>query len=278
MEHRRSRNAGPFSRICGRVGVMLSILLAPISLRGDVNLQVLATDPQTPAVLGRWEQFSLRIGYTSDRPIYIRAQPFFTGRAIPARNSGSFLLPEGTSEALFWFDFTEAERVDTVVITAEDTKGRTLARASIPVQLTWTGEPNDVVRKRADWAVRLEAEQHERAVYQTYSPWSGKFGWLMAAIGTAVMLTVPAYFVLQTALLVRYSGGWRKAVAAPLLLVIPILIYTAFAFLKGSNLFPVVLILASPFAFFYLLIVLILHRLSNPRLMAASAQLSTPTT
>ncbi|HTR35699.1 MAG TPA: hypothetical protein VMH80_07360 [Bryobacteraceae bacterium] len=273
MELHGILQAGSFARLA-RAGLLLAILLSPASLHADVRLQVLATDPQPTAVLGRWEQFSLRIGYTSDRPIYIRAQPFFAGKAIPARNSGSYLQPHGTGEALFWFDFTEAERVDTVLITAESKKGSTLARISIPVQLTWTGKANDTIRKRADWVERLETDQHERVQSQSYSPMNGVLGVLLAGIGFAAMMTVPGYFVLQGVLLVRYSGGWRKAAAAPLILIVPALIYTVFAFLKGSNLFPIVLILASPFAFFYLLILLIVHRLSSPRV--AAAPLPTP--
>ncbi|HEY6444658.1 MAG TPA: hypothetical protein VIY66_15080 [Candidatus Acidoferrales bacterium] len=80
--------------------------------------------------------------------------------------------------------------------------------------------------------------------------------WWASSIFLAVMWSIPAYFLLQIVLLWRLRGGWRKAVAVPVLPMLALLAYAVFAYLKGSNLFPLVLIFTAPLAFVYLLVIL----------------------
>lgn len=79
------------------------------------------------------------------------------------------------------------------------------------------------------------------------------------AIGLATMLALPGYLILQIRMGLRYRGGWRTAALAPLVVMAPLLLYTAAAFVAQSNLWPLLLILVSPFAFGYLVIVGLLH-------------------
>jgi hypothetical protein len=66
------------------------------------------------------------------------------------------------------------------------------------------------------------------------------------------LVLVPAYFFLQYFTLVRYGGGWRFAALAPLIVMVPIVGHAVLAFLGGSNLWPLLLILVSPIGFLYL--------------------------
>jgi hypothetical protein len=75
---------------------------------------------------------------------------------------------------------------------------------------------------------------------------------LLGMIGMIVMLGVPAYFVAQPMALMRWQGRWRKLALMPLLLVIPAVAYSAYAFADGSNLWPMTLIAAAAIGTIYL--------------------------
>ena len=74
-------------------------------------------------------------------------------------------------------------------------------------------------------------------------------------IGLLLMLSLPGYLFLQLRMAWRYRGGWLIAALAPLAAMVPLLIYSGVAFSDGANLWPLLLILAAPFAFVYLVIV-----------------------
>jgi hypothetical protein len=72
-------------------------------------------------------------------------------------------------------------------------------------------------------------------------------------IGLAVMLSLPGYFVLQWYATSRWEGGWRIAAFVPMAIMGALVIHATFAFMAESNLWPLLLILAAPFACLYLL-------------------------
>ena len=78
-------------------------------------------------------------------------------------------------------------------------------------------------------------------------------------IGLIVTLGVPAYFIAQPMALLRWQGRWRKLALMPLVLVIPALAYSVFAFADGSNLWPITLIAAAAIGMIYLSIVWLLQ-------------------
>jgi hypothetical protein len=71
-------------------------------------------------------------------------------------------------------------------------------------------------------------------------------------IGELVILAAPAYFFLQIFTAMRYRGRWLVFALLPLLVMAPLALHAAFAFAAGSNLWPLLVILASPVAFIYL--------------------------
>jgi hypothetical protein len=79
-------------------------------------------------------------------------------------------------------------------------------------------------------------------------------------LGLVAFGAVPAYPALQIIALKRLKGGWWYAAAAPLLAMVPIAAFTVFAFMQQSNLWPLLLILASPIASLYLLVTIGLGR------------------
>ena len=79
-------------------------------------------------------------------------------------------------------------------------------------------------------------------------------------VGSAVMLTVPAYLALQPWAAFSLTGGWRLAALAPLLLAIPAIAWSVYALSDGSNLWPIPFILLAPLGAIYLIALLLLRR------------------
>jgi hypothetical protein len=71
-------------------------------------------------------------------------------------------------------------------------------------------------------------------------------------IGELLTLAGPAYLFLQLLMVWRYRGRWRALSLVPLIVMVPLAIHAGFAFAAGSSLWPLLLILASPVTFLYL--------------------------
>jgi hypothetical protein len=246
--------------------VAASVLVAPPSIaRGGAAVEILETDPALPAILARGKPFSLRVSYSSNEPVVIRAEPRLGGRAVPMINGGVARRGAGRGEVLLWFASDDAAQIDRVAVSAATPSGKVLARTSLDVALAWTAQAAAENPAPAPWVVRLRAEETERERAEAKSDASRSEGWLMDLIGLVVMAGVPVYFVLQAWLLWRLRSGWRYAAIAPLLPMSAVIVWTALAFAAGSNLFPLVLIFTAPVACAYLLIVTALHWLSRLR-------------
>ncbi|HEX6002057.1 MAG TPA: hypothetical protein VFZ16_22085 [Hyphomicrobiaceae bacterium] len=73
-------------------------------------------------------------------------------------------------------------------------------------------------------------------------------------IGELVALAGPAYFFLQLLMALRYRGRWRLAALVPLLAMVPLAVHAGLMYGTGSAAWPVLLFLAAPPAFLYLLL------------------------
>jgi hypothetical protein len=241
---------------------LLLVLSGATAAAAEVRVQVLETDPPSPATLGHWEPFHLRIGYDSDRTIRVRGDAFFQGKRVTSISSGSPRYEPGTGEAYVWLAYTDAARVDKVVIFAKDDVTRNpLAQAEIAVDLTWTGiKQPEGTRARAGWVERLQAETERRSKAESAAYMNRPLPWWEGVLSFAMAWSVPGYLVLQVVLLRRYRGRWRLAAAVPALPMAVVLVYTVYAFRAGSNLFPLGLIFTSPFALLYLIGVIVVRR------------------
>ena len=224
------------------------------------RILVLETDPASPAILGSWHRFNVRISYVSDEPIRVHGQAFSKGRKVTSATSGSPVYPPGTGEGMFWFPYTEVAQVDRIVLTAYTARSQTtLAEAALDVELRWTGEKT-VPPASADWVRRMdaEAERRHRDEYKAYMnrptpAWQG-------VLFFALVWSPVAYLVTQVVALRRFRGRWRVAALVPLVPMAIVLFYTVSAYRAGSNLFPLVLIFTSPIACFYLAALAVVRR------------------
>ena len=73
-------------------------------------------------------------------------------------------------------------------------------------------------------------------------------------VSLAVVMSIPAYFVFQPWALVHFRQRWRLAAAAPLALTTPAALWSLHALADGSNLWPLVFVIVTPFCTFYLLL------------------------
>jgi len=241
---------------------LLLAFLGPASASAGVAIQVLETDPMSPAVLGHWESFYLRIGYETDRPIRVRGEALFEGKPVTSMTSGAPLHQAGTGDEMFWFAYTTPARVDRIRVWAEDERTRQrLAQSEISVDLTWTGQRTEAVRRPPEWVERFKAEQERRAKEDATAYMNRPTSWLEIGVFFAAVWSIPIYFVLQIVALWRFSGGWRTAAGVPAVPMALVLAHAIYAYYAGSNLFPLGLIFTCPPALIYLLVLLAMRRL-----------------
>ena len=230
--------------------IAIACAMTPAPAQAETRIEVLATDPGATSVLHKGENFWLRIGYTTDQPIRLRAEPYLAGKHVPAGNGGSLEVGPGTGESTYWFFFSEPRQIDTVVVTAQTARGTVLAETHINVGLTWVGTWPTARRTPVDWVLRAQEEAQRRAEARSKEPMT--FG-LMSVVAVVFIIAVPLYWILQPALLFRLHGGWRQAAAIPLAMIVSVSIYVMIAVRDGSNIAPVLLVFASSLGTFYLL-------------------------
>lgn len=239
--------------------IFLSLLVSAPA-RADVHVKVTETAPASPATLGHWEQFYLRIAYEADRPIRIRAEGYAGDKPLASMNSGSPRYEAGKGEAMFWIAYTRPARVDRIVVTAEDDKtGKPVAQVDGSVDLTWTGQPVVNARPKPDWVTRLQADRDRRHSAEMKEYAERPTPWWTTLLVYAAVWSVPFYFIAQIVMLARWRGGWRIAAAVPAVPMLFVVGHAIFAFAAGSNIFPIVLIFTSPPALVYLGIVFALR-------------------
>ncbi len=78
-----------------------------------------------------------------------------------------------------------------------------------------------------------------------------------------IWLTIPAYVVVQVIVLMRSSSGSRMAAALPLFVMVPVFIHAAIGLMQESNLWPLLMIFASPIALLYVVVFALLPRRSR---------------
>ena len=82
-----------------------------------------------------------------------------------------------------------------------------------------------------------------------------------ALIPVAILSGVLLYPPLQYFALRRLRGAWRTMAFIPAVPMVPVLILTAVGWFTQSNLWPILLIFAAPPALFYLIALMVVHRL-----------------
>jgi hypothetical protein len=207
------------------VAVLLQLLLpcgGACARDTDAPVTVTVTDtwPQgDDLVLGRNQNFYLRLAYRSGAPSGIWIRPYFRGQSAKVGTSPS-LRYTGEGEALGWFFFMQpGDEVDEIRITAGDGRvGHAPVIATYPVHLTAGFEPA-ADEARPAWVQQLlardKAEQEAARRQAASAPTSaGEVAFFSAFM--LAMIAIGAIGVLAPAwALWRWHGAWRALAAIP---------------------------------------------------------------
>lgn len=206
------------------LGAIIGVMVAS-SAAGQVALkaEMVETDPGVDATLGKDQTFWVRIRYESDEPVKLWARPYFRGKEAPAASNPS-VDHVGSGYALGWFSFREPALVDEIRLSAGGGKPyREWEVARYPVRLRWTGAPA-APRQTAPWVAELRAA--DQAVYRAAAdsamnePMSAGELVLVQGLGLAMFAGMLGGIIAPIRAYRRWTGGWRVAAAAPLLLMI----------------------------------------------------------
>ena len=77
--------------------------LAALPAPAEPRIRIAATDPASPATLGRDEPFYLLIEYATEEPAQFWARPYFRGEALKKVKFNPSRPYRGTGTALGWF-------------------------------------------------------------------------------------------------------------------------------------------------------------------------------
>ena len=241
---------------------LVALTCAPhaIAQSPAVSLEVSATDPEARATLQRGETFYVRVAYRSDRPLRIRIQGLRQGKTVPTMTNPSPRSDPPSGETVVWLASDQPATADEIRLSAQDqTTGRVIAQTSLPVTLEWTGSPSTTPRQAADWA-RTMSQAQQQVISQEMRSYGQSGGFMDTLLGLVMMLSVPGYIAAQVWSLKRLEGGWRTAAWVPAFVMGAALAFSLFALSRGSNLWPIWLILLAPLALIWLAVLMLLNR------------------
>lgn len=245
-----------------RALAVLALLVAAGAQADTQRIEVLALDPPDGSVLRVGESLHVRIGYAADQPVRFRVRGFLNGseRTAGMRTNPAPPYPAGQGEAIAWIEYTGPTDIDALRIEMSDAGWNLLDQLTVPVYIAWSTSAGATSRRPAPWVAPLRDQQQQMARTALESAHQGgnDGGWMLLFMLAG--WSIPGYFILQVALYYRWHGGWRKAALLPLLATVPITAYTLFAFAKGSNLWPLVMLFTVPFAFVYLVGLMLARR------------------
>lgn len=228
------------------------------------TLTVAAAHPDVRAAsLPVGEPVFLRVPYTTGVPVRIFGRPYRGGVLV---NEGKVLTHPsprygpGSGDALVWLAFDEGAAIDEIRIEAVAAEGwpSVLAAVTMAVDVRWADGPASTSAPRAAWVAELRA-RHEAALGEDRGRPPGPHDWIWDGAIALMFLSVPGYPVLQGVALWLVRGRWKLAVRGPIVVMGLAYVFTVVGVGAGSNLTPLFVVVLSPLALGYLVVVLLLH-------------------
>ena len=250
----------------------LSLLLtgAAAAANPDVTVNIVETDPVSPAVLHGNEDVYVHIHYSSDAPIKIWVRPFTDGAASSAMTMGSPVYPAGEGEAFGWFACPKACRVDSIHLQlATAQSGYPYREEASPVDFTWDGAPGQW-HTPAAWVKPLQDAEaaREKQTYAAYMAQSPGTSGVIALTVFGIMLLGTLFVCVIWPLigLIRWQVKWRWLASAPLVVTILKTVSLSADLARDStshNLLPFEYLIIGAIATPYMLVVWLLRRRSR---------------
>jgi hypothetical protein len=218
----------------------------------SVSFTVARSSAEPGAALPRWGTIYFDVAYHAEQPVRFQASAFENSKlaAKGLAMNGAVVHPAGDGHALAWVSFSEPAIIDAIRVTAYDENFKPLAVVDEPFAARWNAEPAATRAEPPEWVSRLRDEENRiSAEYaRAHPPAPDPVG---DAIVYLMFLSVPGYFIAQALGAFFLRGRWRKAALVPLVLMVPVIAFTIFAVLGGSNLAPIYLIFTAPLAMLY---------------------------
>jgi hypothetical protein len=254
-------------RITALAATVVACLAVPAGA-AEISARIAAMDPAATQTLGRGDKLSVRLSYESTEPLRFTVKGFAGGTPVTGVHSNPApLYPAGQGDAIVWLRLIDSGYLDEVHVQILDAQWQVRDVLSAPVSLFWEDGSGSMPRTAASWVASLDAAQQAMvsSAAQARSDETDAGGSLLVML---MGWSIPAYLILQIYMVSAYRGGWRKAALVPVLLMIPLALYTLYALLAGSNLWPLMLLFLTPLAFLYLVAVGIFKALAGRRAAA----------
>ncbi|HAT3975733.1 TPA: hypothetical protein RG395_003301 [Legionella pneumophila] len=219
-----------------------------------LSVELIETSPKSPVTLNQDEALYVLIRYKSDQPLRFQAIGENLQQKImdSARFNPSQAYPAGEGEAIAWVAYDNTTEIDSITVTIYDANWRALQTKSIPVSAVWQNENNSNNQPVAPWVQRLNQQQQSSVFTNSQTSLSSGDAHFVQFL----FLLIPLYWLLQIFILFNWTGRWKKLACFPLFFSIPLLLYTLYALYAGSNLWPLMMIFATPFILVFLLFII----------------------
>ncbi|HUG12979.1 MAG TPA: hypothetical protein VMM36_18320 [Opitutaceae bacterium] len=245
--------------------VLLGLVACGAVAQTPPVVRVTGVTPDPGSMLARGQNIYVRVAYESDQPLRFQAAGYFEeSRHDKLAMNPSAVHPAGSGEALVWVFAHDDTRIDEIHVRVFDASWKELFAVPASAPVEWRAGATEA--STAPWAAELAAAQ-QRAVSEAMKAEpepSTALGKLWSVIVTLLVplafLSLPAYPLFQVYALWKLRGMTRLLSALPLVFMLPIYAYSFFALSKGSNLWPLFAIFASPVALIIVIVVMVIAR------------------
>jgi hypothetical protein len=218
------------------------------------SVQIVQNHPTLFGQLGHGDAVFLRLSYSSETPLRFRLEGYAEGKRVTeSRSNPAPIYPAGQGEALVWMAYESPAAIDEVKIIVLDVRWQALAVKVARARLRWENGGATSNPTQPEWLIRLNQEQQAMASKPEPKTGDETESWFTTdMVVTLAWAAVIAYLVLQAPMAIWFAGKWRWAARAPLIATVPVLLYSIGALAAGSALWPLALLMLSPFALVYL--------------------------
>ncbi|KTD58884.1 hypothetical protein [Legionella shakespearei] len=223
-----------------------------------LHVELMETSPASPTVLYQDEALYVLIHYKSERPLRFQAVGKYRDQEIMVnvRLNPSQAYPEGEGQAIAWVAYDKPTEIDALKVTVYNENWQPLETKMMMLSAIWQEGNSQRTHSQAPWVKRLNQEQ-QASVSKSQEPLS----WWDVLFFQLLYLSVPLYWILQITVLLRWPEEWRKTACLPLLISIPLLVYTLYALYKQSNLWPLMMLFITPITLLILLVIMIYKKM-----------------
>ncbi len=244
-----------------RNGGWLTVFLAGVlAVTGTVaaappQLEVTATDPASAIDLPYKANLYARVHYNADHPVRVQAVGMRDGAEVPGATNPSPAWDAGEGDVLAWIGFRVPASIDHMRVTLYDGDWKPLRHVDVPMAINWRADAPD--HERAAWVQPLNDEQQSKVDKDSVQNMS--YGVMASVVVDLVLMSLPAYVLVQVLLIVMWRGRWRRRAMLPLVVMAGALAVSILALLAGSNMWPIWMILLAPLALLYLIVLALLY-------------------